>query len=103
MWVCRTAAATVASLVILLYDLVLESLLAVHLIEVVHVLTIGLLCVLNSLLIGSLLSDVWLSILENCAWSELFVFSEHHLFGLYEVTLLLNRQFLLRSEFLFDL
>jgi hypothetical protein len=91
MWVCRTAAATGASLMILLHDLVLESLLAIHLVEVVHVLTIGLLSILNSFLTKVLASGIWLSIFKNCAWSELFVFSEHHLFSLYEVTLFFNR------------
>lgn len=91
MRVCRTAATTVASLVILLHDLVLESLLAVHLIEVVHVLTIGLLRILNSFLIDVFWSDKLLSIIEDCARSELFVFAKHHLFSLYEVTLFFNR------------
>ena len=91
MRVCRTAATTVASLVILLHDLVLESLLAIYLIEVVHVLTIGLLGILDSFLIDVFVSDVWLSIFEDCAGGELFVFAKHHLFSLYEVTLFFKR------------
>jgi hypothetical protein len=87
---------------ILLYDLVLESLLALHLIVVVHILGTALLRILNSFLMNIFMCNVRHSIIKS-AWSELFVLSKHHLFSLDEVSLFFNRHFLLCSEFLFNL
>jgi len=89
---------------ILLHDLVLESLLAIHLIEVVHILTICLLRVLNTFLMNIFMTNIIRqSLFKNGTWSELFVVSEHHLFSLDEVALFFSWCFLLLPEFLFNL
>lgn len=58
MLIWMTTTATVASLMILLHDLVLECLLTIHLIEVVQILTVSLLCILDTFLMNVFLSKI---------------------------------------------